>query len=192
MATVLTVKACRIAKRGPTEGRRRARIALVCAAMMGFGLVSTAVNRAGRYVLWNDTPSEPEGLYIRARRPPAVGKLASFKAPPAAAGYVARRLSYLHDTPVLKTLAAGPGSFVCTTSGRLVINGSVEAPILAQDGSGARLPHWSGCRRLGRGEWFAYSARVPNSFDSRYYGPLRSDQLIAVYRPVWTASSTTR
>jgi type IV secretory pathway protease TraF len=192
MATVLTVKASRIAKRGPTEGRRRARLALVCAAMMGFGLVSTAVNRAGRYVLWNDTPSEPEGLYVRVFRAPAVGQMATFMAPPAAAGYVAQHLRYLHDTPILKQLAAGPGSFVCTTSGRLMIDGGKDAPIFAQDRRGARLPHWSGCRRLGGGEWFAYSGRAPNSFDSRYYGPLRTDQLIAIYRPVWTASSTTR
>jgi type IV secretory pathway protease TraF len=67
----------------------------------------------------------------------------------------------------------------------VVIEGQVMAPVAVRHRRGALLPQWKGCRRLGGGEWFAYSDRVPNSFDSRYYGPIRSDQVIAVYRPLW-------
>lgn len=170
---------------GSNERRRRKRIALVCGAAIGAVLASQAANRAGQFVLWNDTPSEPEGLYLRTSRAPAVGQIAAFMAPALAAGYVARHLSYLRHAPILKVLAAGPGSFVCTSSGRLVIDGRIEAPIARHDSHGAPVPRWNGCRRLGPGEWFSYSNRVPNSFDSRYYGPVRSAELIAVYRPLW-------
>jgi type IV secretory pathway protease TraF len=113
-------------------------------------------------------------------------------APAAAAGYVGAHLTLLRRTPVLKGLAAGPGSSICTAYGELVIDGRVIAAIARRDSRGALLPQWNGCRRLRGGEWFAFSDRVPNSFDSRYYGPINTDQVIAVYRPLWVSSQASR
>ena len=113
-------------------------------------------------------------------------------APASASPYVERHLTYLRTTPVLKALAAGSGSLVCTQNGRLLIDGQVKAPVAAKDARGVVLPRWNGCRRLGLGEWFAYSNRVPNSFDSRYYGPIRTDQVIAVYRPLLVVDAPAR
>jgi conjugative transfer signal peptidase TraF len=154
--------------------------------------VAQAANLSGRILLHNASPSEPEGLYVRSFAPPAVGRLVTFMAPRAASAYVDRHLTYLRHTPILKALAAGPGSFVCTANRRLVIDGRILAPVAATDRHGGALPHWNGCRRLRGREWFAYSDRIPNSFDSRYYGPIRADQIIAVYRPLWVGSETVR
>jgi conjugative transfer signal peptidase TraF len=155
-------------------------------------LLAQLANGAGRLVLHNASPSEPEGVYVRTSEEPAVGRLVTFMAPASASSYVDGHLSYLRRTPILKVIAAGQGSFVCTTSGRLVIDRGVLAAVSVTDRHGVFLPQWKGCRRLGPGEWFAYSDRIPNSFDSRYYGPIRTEQVIAVYRPLWIGSEGAR
>lgn len=76
---------------------------------------------------------------------------------------------------------------VCTEGGELVINGRPLASIKTVDPHGVRLPRWNGCRRLQPGEAFAFSARVPTSFDSRYYGPIAVASA-QVYRPLVTVN----
>jgi conjugative transfer signal peptidase TraF len=142
------------------------------------------------WVLINTTPSEPEGLYLGQSGEPIVGALAAFRAPAAAFPYADARLSYLRHRPLLKAIAAASGDTVCTTSGRLVINGQDRAPITRLDGQGRALPVWMGCRPMAVDEVFAFSDRVPNSFDSRYFGPVRRSAVLGVYRPLITVRET--
>jgi type IV secretory pathway protease TraF len=116
---------------------------------------------------------------------PAAGRLVAFEAPAAAFPYADGRLGYLRHTTLLKAVAAGAGDEVCTLTGRLRINGRDRAPIASHDGLGVALPHWSGCRRLAANELFVFSDRVPNSFDSRYFGPLDRAAVVGVYAPVF-------
>lgn len=131
--------------------------------------------------LLNRTPSEPPGLYIRTGREPARGDIIAFKTPQPAFPYADERMGFLHHRPLLKAVAAIAGDQVCTLGGDLAVNGVARAPIAAVDHQGRALPHWVGCRRLDAGELFVFSARVPNSFDSRYYGPVRRDDVLGVY-----------
>jgi len=135
--------------------------------------------------LLNTTPSEPLGLYFETPGPISVGRLVAVKVPAAAFPYADRRLGYLHHTTLLKAVAAGPGDVVCTSAGRLRINGRDRAPIAVRDSVGVTLPRWSGCRRLDANELFVFSNRVPNSFDSRYFGPIDRSSVVGVYRPVF-------
>jgi len=52
-----------------------------------------------------------------------------------------------------------------------------------------RTPVWDGCRKLEAGEWFTYAPRIWNSFDGRYYGPVREANMVGVFRPVWTSDN---
>jgi type IV secretory pathway protease TraF len=88
-------------------------------------------------------------------------------------------------TLFLKPLAAGPGDYVCVTD-HLTINAQQIAPVFNAGSDGVPLPRWNGCRTLEPAEWFAYAPRIPNSMDSRYYGPVKESDMIGVYRPVWT------
>jgi conjugative transfer signal peptidase TraF len=135
--------------------------------------------------LLNTTPSEPLGLYIETPGPASTGRLVAFRAPAAAFPYADGRLGYLRHTTLLKAVSAGPGDAVCTTAGRLRINNRDRAPIAVRDSLGVTLPRWTGCRRLGANEFFVFSNRVPNSFDSRYLGPIDRSSIVGVYRPVF-------
>ena len=140
-------------------------------------------------VLWNRSASEPTGLYIRSADEPAVGRIIAFHAPASAFPYADGRMGYLHRVPILKQVAAGEGDVVCTRAGALSINGRWRAPVFVYDPRGATLPQWRGCRALLKGEFFVFSNRIPNSFDSRYYGPVKVDQIMGVFEPVATTTS---
>ena len=158
------------------------------AAMISLALLTTAGAGAtlshAPVALWNTTPSEPEGLYLRSDQRPAPGAIVAFSLPPAAFAYADEAMPYLRRRSLLKAVAAGPGDLVCAGQGGLAINGAHVAPIAARDHLGRDLPHWNECRRLGADELFVFSARVPNSFDSRYFGPVRQTAVLGVYRLV--------
>lgn len=154
-----------------------AALPLLCAAHQHRGLLRV-----------NETPSEPPGVYLRASHDPiGVGSIIAFLAPPPAFPYADRRAGYLHQTPILKVVAAAGGDHVCTVGGVLAINGVRRAPVQTRDSQGFALPHWTACRRLAPDELFVFSDRVPNSFDSRYYGPVRLSRAQA-YRPLLTVN----
>jgi type IV secretory pathway protease TraF len=48
------------------------------------------------------------------------------------------------------------------------------------------LPHWDGCRTLQADELFLLMAAVPDSFDSRYFGPVSLSAVIGRLVPLWT------
>lgn len=181
--TTLATSASRSPRLRRGDGRRR---------WPGLGLTGavTALTLVGVFAarpvfLLNTTPSEPLGLYIETPGPVSTGRLVAFSAPAAAFPYADRRLGYLRHTTLLKAVAAGPGDFVCATSGRLRINGKERAPIAVRDSFGLTLPRWTGCRRLGANELFVFSDRVPNSFDSRYFGPIDRSSVVGIYRPAF-------
>ena len=136
----------------------------------------------GPTLLLNRTPSEPLGLYLRTSETVRPGVMVAFRTPDPAFPYADRHMAYLHRRPLLKRVAAGPGDRVCTRGDTLVINGLTRAPIQRWDREGRALPRWSGCRPLRADEVFVFSARVPNSFDSRYYGPVNRGAILGVYR----------
>jgi type IV secretory pathway protease TraF len=89
---------------------------------------------------------------------------------------------------LVKPLAAGPGDHVCVTD-HLAISGQTIAPVLDAGPDGVPLPRWRECRVLAADEWFAYAPRIPNSLDSRYYGPVKAADITGVFKPVWTSGN---
>ena len=167
-----------------THSRQPDRAHVWLAGIAAAGVAAASLAVAAPLILVNTTPSEPLGLYARTDLAPRPGLLVAFRAPAAAFPYADARLTYLHRVPLLKTVAAGPGDRVCATSDMLLINGQPRGVIAERDGEGRALPHWRGCRVLAEGELFALATRVPNSFDSRYFGPVPMRSVIGVFRPL--------
>jgi type IV secretory pathway protease TraF len=88
-------------------------------------------------------------------------------------------------TPLLKPVAAVAGDAVCSTEGRLFINGEDYGPIL-RTAHGTPLPHLlQGCFVVQDGEVFLAS-HVSKSLDSRYFSCVRISDLTAHAIPVLT------
>ena len=74
---------------------------------------------------------------------------------------------------------AGEGAIALLLA--ILLNGRSIAPMPpAKDTAGRPLPIWRACRMLGRDEFFVFSNRIPNSFDSRCYGPIQRAQIFCV------------
>jgi type IV secretory pathway protease TraF len=76
---------------------------------------------------------------------------------------------------------------VNTTGNWLAIDGRPIAPMPPEcDSAGRPLPLWRENRVLGPDEFFVYSNRIPNSFDSRCYGPIVRQQIESIRKPMIT------
>jgi len=143
---------------------------------------------ADRQIVINTSPSVRPGLYLRSSGQPRVGTIIDFHIPSAAWGYVRARTGNGGESwYILKPIVAGPGDQVDTTGKWLVINGRQIAPMPPQnDREGNQLPIWRDRRRLRSDEFFVFSSRIPNSFDSRCYGPIDRSQIESVRTPLLT------
>ena len=140
----------------------------------------------GPVILYPASPSLPIGPYVRTFEPIETGKIVAFAMPDEARRYQIERG---HEVPpnflFMKPIAAGPGDQVCNSLAGLIINGKRFAETASHDPNGRPLPVWRQCRRLDRDEYFMVSTHIPNSFDSRYFGPVDGSEIAAVYRPLF-------
>ncbi|TAJ68779.1 MAG: hypothetical protein EPO51_24930 [Phenylobacterium sp.] len=160
---------------------RRWTRALFAAAIVACVLVALPRARPAPWLV-NETPSLPEGVYLRTAAVPAPGAIVAV-APPASARLYLAGLGAPAGARLLKRVAAGPGEVVCREGQRLSWSRG-EVAALSRDRRGSALPGWRGCRRLGRDE-FVVLGDTPTSFDSRYFGPIRRAAIEGVYVEVW-------
>jgi conjugative transfer signal peptidase TraF len=166
------------------HGRRILWASLSALALLG----AVSICFANRQIVIDTSPSVVPGLYVRSSAAPAVGQLVEFHIPVSVRAYIRSRTGRDgRDWYILKPVAAGPGDRVETTAGELRINGHWVSPMPPlRDGFGNLLPHWIHDRVMGRDEFFVFSGRIANSFDSRCYGPVKRDEIESVRRPLIT------
>jgi conjugative transfer signal peptidase TraF len=167
-----------------TRTRRLRRLAL--GLMVTWAVVPMLAGQ--RVIVINTSPSVTPGLYISSNAAPAIGQLVEFRIPVSVRSYIQSRTGHDgRDWYILKPIVAGPGDRVDTTGGALRINDKIVAPMPPmRDGFGNLLPRWTENRILGLEDFFVFSDRIPNSFDSRCYGPVRRDEIESVRRPLIT------
>ena len=169
----------------PVASRRGAFLLALAMGLGIAGLLRPADHSSERLI--NDSPSVPLGFWHRVEAPVAIGAVIGFKPPPAALGYVSAHMpAYLHRKLILKYVVAVAGDRICRAGEAFTVDGRELGQASARDAQGAVLPVWQGCQTLGAGEVAVFSNRIPNSFDSRYYGAIPENNIIGVYRPIWT------
>ena len=136
-------------------------------------------------LVWNVTPSTPIGFYIVTQAMPKRGDLVVTRLPPAMEALAVSRAMLSANTPVLKPIAALAGDFVCRFRSTVTINGRFAAMAREADRHGRSLPIWRGCRRLSASQLFILAGH-PDSFDSRYYGPVDTHHVRGVAHPLLT------
>jgi conjugative transfer signal peptidase TraF len=136
-------------------------------------------------LIWNVTASAPIGLWRAASGGAQRGAWVLVRLPDGIADFASRRRYLPHNVPMVKRIAALSGDTVCSNGSTVRVNGAAAATALAQDAKGRALPAWRGCRRLGEGEFFLLTT-PPQSFDSRYFGPVSHANLIERITPLWT------
>ena len=152
-----------------------ARQKILGAMLFGVSLIafSSAAHPMPR-LLWNASASVPIGFYVI--RP--AGRLT-------AGQFMAARRYLAFGVPLIKHVAALSGEIVCRSGFTITVNGIAEAQAFDRDARGRKLPVWQGCRTVRSGEVFLMNAGVPDSFDGRYFGPVRDSTIIGSATPLW-------
>ena len=170
----------------PRFGRRPHGL-LAIAGLALAGLAAPVVAPPRLRLIWNVSASVPLGLYrIEPAAHLRVGDLAALRPPPALGRFLAARRYVEANALLLKPVAAVPGATVCREANLITIDGAPRAAALGEDRSGRPLPSWSGCRRLEPGELFLLAPASLDSFDSRYFGPVRTSHVVGRAVPLWT------
>ena len=150
------------------------------AALFGLAMLALASQALPRTLLINESRSLPRGLYIRA--PSAVpdrGAIVAARRPTTSVGYLTD-LGVPPQVLLLKRVAAVGGEPVCRQGDR-VATPIRSVAVRAGDRRGRPLPVWRGCGPIEAGQLFLLGDSA-DSFDSRYFGPIRTDQIDGVYR----------
>jgi conjugative transfer signal peptidase TraF len=137
-------------------------------------------------LVWNASASAPIGLYALVGRGAQRGDLALVRTPQFVRDLAAMRGYLPANVPMVKRIAAAGGDLVCANGSSISINTNTVATRRKQDREHRLLPSWSGCRRLAGNEVFLLMARVPDSFDGRYFGPTSRASIIGKLVPLWT------
>ena len=157
----------------------------ITGAVIGVTLVA-AVLPLPKLLLWNASASAPIGLYrVNPIARPAVGDMVAVSPPPALARLMAERHYLPVGVPLLKHVAARPGSLICRRSAAVTIDGRTVGYARASDSQGRPLPVWRGCRLLKPDELFLLNA-TPDSLDGRYFGPIPASGLLGRATPMLT------
>ncbi|WP_031410780.1 conjugative transfer signal peptidase TraF [Vibrio parahaemolyticus] len=142
-----------------------------------------------------NAPSIPTGIYqISVKNTPYVHEDWVLFCPPnnlsmklaVERGYTAEGICPGNFTPVIKQIIATPGDYI-SLEGIVRVNGHElqQALVLDEDEHHHALPHRAPFV-LQQGEFFMMSNHLPaSSFDSRYYGPVPSKNILAWVSPVW-------
>ncbi len=93
--------------------------------------------------------------------------------------YMLSRSWILPGSPMMKYLKGLPGDFVCIRNTEIFINHKKIGDIQKLDSQNRPLPRLTFCQTLVHNQFFMMSTRVPNSFDSRYFGPIMREQMIS-------------
>lgn len=149
-------------------------------------LAWSAFGTPSQRIIYNASDSMPKGWYrITLTDKPAVGDIVLTRLPPAAATLAAERSYLPTHIPLLKTVVAIAPQHVCVKGHHVLVGDQVEAELRPHDQLGRPLPAWRGCRLLVEDELFLLSVDNPESFDSRYFGPISAATVIGRAQPLW-------
>lgn len=135
-------------------------------------------------LIYNASASVPLGFYRVVSGAPKRGDFVLVRTPDSVRVLAAQRGYLPIGVPLVKHLAAAVGDEVCTSKKVVIINGAVVARQHKTDSRGRPLPRWNDCRKLKQDEYFLL-ADAPDSFDSRYFGPMMRTDLIGRLVPLW-------
>lgn len=176
--------------------RNRAFLMRVAIGITVLGLVACPLWLVGYRV--NETESLPPGIWriTGTSKPFKRGQVVNFCPPDVISLREAKERGYLRDgpchgnfEPLFKPIVAVTGDLVLIDQFGVKVNDSEYLPNsrpLEKDGARRKLPKIEhGSYLVAEGEVWVVSSYTPNSFDSRYFGPISEALIHGQAVPVW-------
>jgi type IV secretory pathway protease TraF len=119
----------------------------------------------------------PIGWYLVAKRLPKIGEIAVINPTEWVRVYASTRRYLPQEVLLLKPIFAAQSSIICRFGPYIFVDGKHVAKATIMDKKHRLLPVWKGCKALKPSQYFVLG-RHRDSFESRYFGPIDSDQVI--------------
>lgn len=163
---------------------RYRRVLFVCVSAL---VLATLAITAERELVWNATPSYPEGLY-RLRPEPSyeLGELVYFRPPPFVRSLLYERNYIPQGGQLMKEIVAVAGDSYCVTNQSFVVRDRTLGPVFLLDSADRPLPQHLGCAEVPSGHVLVASPHHRRSFDSRYFGPIPTTSIYGTLEILWT------
>lgn len=144
-----------------------------------------------KMLIFNASASAPVGLYrvVTVDRID-VTDLAVVMPPDELANFLDERRYLPKGLPLLKRVLALGGTEVCRSGTDITAYGMSYGEARERDSQGRSLPDWQGCRQMAESEVFLMNWDAPDSFDSRYFGPLPLATVVGRAIPLWTVDDS--
>jgi type IV secretory pathway protease TraF len=156
---------------------------LIGLSAVGVLMLCVPATMASARLVWNVTASAPPGLYSIAHADARIGDRVAIQPEILLAVDLERRGILRRGKVLIKKIIAGQGDTVCRDGAYVTVNGSLVAVARSQSGSGMSLPVWLGCRTLEHADVFLLGDTA-DSYDGRYFGITRRDEVIGPVRLV--------
>jgi conjugative transfer signal peptidase TraF len=172
-------------RRARRERARRLRL-LACGLAGALALGASTIAPTVPRLVWNVSTSAPRGLYLVLPAPALQrGDMVAAWTPATVRDLAARRHYLPANVPLVKRVAAIPGDHVCALDRWIIVNGTRRAERSPRDPSGRPMPWWRACRMLDADEYLLLMP-AQASFDGRYFGPVRTRDILGKAVPLWT------
>lgn len=164
---------------------------LALAAVAGLATVPLLFGGIGFRI--NETNSAPTGIWITGEAKEIKRGMLVSVCPPESEALAAMKSRSLIPSgncpsktqPLLKAIGAVPGDTVTVNRNTVSVNGE---PIPNTSALGS-IRWKDGTYRVGEREVWIFSTYVANSFDSRYFGPVKTENILAEARPVFVTGN---
>jgi len=144
-------------------------VAILTIAAVAIAMLAEQVNTSSARLVWNISPSAPAGLYSIDQTRWDVGDRVAVRLRPPLANDLDRRNILPKGKLLLKRVVAHHGDVACREGESVTVNDRPVATARAASPSGATLPAWYGCQRLGPSD-VLLPGDTAASYDGRYFG----------------------
>lgn len=134
----------------------------------------------------NTTLSEPIGLYLISKDKVQKGDLVVFKVPPNAESIIYGRKLLKPSALLLKEYYALPGEHYTITDKYIYVNDCRVGKIYENDSKNMPLPRLRGTFTVKKGHFLALATYRETSLDSRYFGDIPQELIVAKVTPFLT------
>lgn len=159
------------------------RATLIATGLPVFALAIASVESLPIKLIYNASESAPIGLYWLDDQPAERGDYVLVRVPDRGRNLVVERGYLPPDIPLIKRVVGADGDVFCRRNREILIDGVTVAVAQISDGLGREMPVWSGCHVLHERRVFLLQDH-PNSFDSRYFGPVDRSLIIGRATPL--------
>jgi conjugative transfer signal peptidase TraF len=155
------------------------RLSLLGTAISVLALTIASVISLPKKLVYNASASAPIGFHWIDQERVSRGDYVFVRLPKRVRKLVEERRYLPPDVPLIKRVVGIAGDKICRRGQDILINGITVAVAQRSDGLGRELPKWQGCHILMKDNVFLLQDH-PQSFDSRYFGPV--DQRLIIGR----------